>query len=92
MNCATGPVEMCESLRHFSDHARTPISALPNAGLPSVVEGRMHYDLTPDDLARHLEGFVTELGVAVIGGCCGTTPDHLRHVVDTCAGLDTGPA
>ncbi len=54
MNCATGPVEMHESLRHLSEHARTPISALPNAGLPSVVDGKMHYDLTPDALAEHL--------------------------------------
>ncbi len=47
----------------------------------------MHYDLSPEDLARHLASFVSELGVAVIGGCCGTTPHHLRHVVETCADL-----
>ena len=65
-----------------------PISALPNAGLPSVVDGKMHYDLTPDALAEHLSSFVTELGVSVIGGCCGTTPEHLAKVVAACAGLE----
>ncbi len=87
LNCATGPVEMHESLRYLSDHALTPVSALPNAGLPSVVDGRMHYDLTPDDLARHLRSFVEELGVSIVGGCCGTTPEHLRQVVGACGDL-----
>ncbi|MGC9963298.1 MAG: methionine synthase [Acidimicrobiales bacterium] len=87
MNCATGPVEMRESLHHLSEHSLTPISALPNAGLPSVVDGKMHYDLTPDALAAHLASFVTELGVTVIGGCCGTTPEHLARVVDACRDL-----
>ena len=87
MNCATGPVEMRESLRHLSEHAVTPIAALPNAGLPTVVDGRMHYDLSPDELAHHLKSFVTELGVSVIGGCCGTSPEHLRAVVQECGGL-----
>jgi 5-methyltetrahydrofolate--homocysteine methyltransferase len=91
MNCATGPVEMHESLRHLSEHARTPISALPNAGLPSVVDGKMHYDLTPDALAEHLSTFVTELGVSIIGGCCGTTPEHLAKVVAACAELEPAP-
>jgi len=87
MNCATGPVEMRESLRHLSEHALTIVSALPNAGLPSVVDGRMHYDLGPEELTRHLASFVSELGVGVIGGCCGTTPEHLRRVVEACADL-----
>ncbi len=87
INCATGPTEMHEHLRHLSAHARMPISCLPNAGLPSVVDGKMHYDLTPVQLADHMERFVTELGVSVIGGCCGTTPDHLRAVVERCADL-----
>ncbi|MHB8220260.1 MAG: methionine synthase [Acidimicrobiales bacterium] len=90
LNCATGPAEMGEALRHLSAHSRVPISSLPNAGLPSVVDGRMHYDLTPGDLADHLHRFVTELGVTAIGGCCGTTPAHLAAVVDACA--DAVPA
>ncbi|MDQ4089052.1 MAG: homocysteine S-methyltransferase family protein, partial [Actinomycetota bacterium] len=68
INCATGPTEMHEHLRHLSQHCRVPISCLPNAGLPSVVDGKMHYDLTPDQLAEHHARFVTELGVNVIGG------------------------
>jgi 5-methyltetrahydrofolate--homocysteine methyltransferase len=87
INCATGPVEMGEHLRHLSAHARMPISCIPNAGLPSVVDGHMHYDLTPEELAEHHARFVTELGVNVIGGCCGTTPAHLAAVVERCRDL-----
>src|SRR5580692_2174815 len=82
LNCATGPVEMYEPLRTLSDSAPMPLSCMPNAGLPSVVDGHMHYDLTPEALAEHLSKFVTECGVQVVGGCCGTTPEHLRQVVD----------
>ncbi len=87
LNCATGPAEMFEPLRHLSAHAPLPISCLPNAGLPSVVDGAMHYDLTPDQLADFHRQFVTELGVSVIGGCCGTTPAHLAAVVAACRDL-----
>src|SRR5665213_607962 len=82
LNCATGPVEMYEPLRTLSETAPMPLSCLPNAGLPSVVEGKMHYDLTPEGLAEHLSKFVTEYGVAAVGGCCGTTPEHLARVVE----------
>jgi len=88
LNCATGPAEMGEALRHLSQHAGTPVSAQPNAGLPSVVDGKMHYDLSPQSLAEHLSRFVTELGVTVIGGCCGTTPQHLQAVVERCRELE----
>jgi len=84
INCATGPAEMGEHLRYLSQHARMPISCLPNAGLPSVVDGRMHYDLGDDELAAHLARFVDELGVRVIGGCCGTTPASIRRIVEVC--------
>ena len=82
LNCATGPVEMYEPLRTLSESAPMPISCLPNAGLPSVVDGKMHYDLTPDQLAEHLSKFVSEYGLQVVGGCCGTTPEHLARVVE----------
>jgi 5-methyltetrahydrofolate--homocysteine methyltransferase len=82
MNCATGPAEMIEHLRHLSHHARTYLSCLPNAGLPSVVDGHTHYDLTPGELADAHERFVSEFGVNIVGGCCGTTPEHLQAVVD----------
>ena len=87
VNCATGPAEMHEAIRYLSGHSRVPISVLPNAGLPSVVEGKMHYDLSPDDLAAHLHRFVSEYGVAAVGGCCGTTPEHLRAVVEALHGV-----
>lgn len=84
INCATGPSEMSEHLRYLSQHSDIPIACMPNAGLPSVVDGKMHYDLTPDQLAEYQHRFITELGVTIVGGCCGTTPEHLRKVVETC--------
>src|SRR3954470_10178697 len=87
LNCATGPAEMTEHLRHLSQHARMPISCIPNAGLPSVVDGEMHYDLTPDQLADFHARFISDLGVRVVGGCCGTTPEHLRAFVERCRDL-----
>ena len=90
MNCATGPAEMTEHLRYLAQHARTYLSALPNAGLPSVVDGHTHYDLTPDALAEAHERFVNEFGLNIVGGCCGTTPEHLAQVV-TRLGRDRAP-
>ena len=91
INCATGPAEMSEHLRYLSASSRIPISCLPNAGMPSVVDGKMHYDLTPDQLAEYHHRHVTELGITIIGGCCGTTPAHLKAVVDACADLEVVP-
>jgi len=91
LNCATGPAEMFEPLRHLTGHATLPVACLPNAGLPSVVDGAMHYDLQPSQLADFHRQFVSEFGVSVIGGCCGTTPDHLAAVVDACADLVPAP-
>ena len=91
LNCATGPVEMYEPLRTLSETAPVPLSCLPNAGLPSVVEGKMHYDLTPEGLAEHLSKFVSEYGVAVVGGCCGTTPEHLSRVIEAVRPLTRAP-
>ncbi|MDQ3293621.1 MAG: methionine synthase [Actinomycetota bacterium] len=88
VNCATGPTEMSEHLRYLSQHARVPIACLPNAGLPSVVDGKMHYDLTPEGLAEHHARFVRDFGVRIVGGCCGTTPAHLKAVVDACRDLE----
>ncbi|HEX5614881.1 MAG TPA: homocysteine S-methyltransferase family protein, partial [Acidimicrobiia bacterium] len=82
MNCATGPGEMTEHLRYLARHARTYLSCLPNAGLPEVVDGQTCYSLTPGALADAHERFVTEFGLNIVGGCCGTTPEHLRTVVE----------
>ena len=87
LNCATGPAEMSEHLRYLSQRSLVPISVLPNAGLPSVVDGQMHYDLTPEELAEHHARFVSEYGVTAVGGCCGTTPAHLAAVVERCKSL-----
>ena len=88
LNCSTGPVEMYEPVRYLAEHSLLPISTIPNAGLPSVVDGEMHYDLDPEGLASHLHTFVTELGVAVVGGCCGTTPEHLKLLVERVGQLE----
>jgi 5-methyltetrahydrofolate--homocysteine methyltransferase len=91
INCATGPAEMQEHLRYLSQHAPMPISVLPNAGLPSVVDGRTHYDLTPAELAEFHRHHVTDLGIGIVGGCCGTTPEHLRMVVEAVKDLSPAP-
>ena len=82
LNCATGPQEMMEHIRYLSRHCRTPISCMPNAGLPRMEGGYARYLFTPDELAAFHKTFVEEHGVSVIGGCCGTTPAHLKRVVE----------
>ncbi|MET9721773.1 methionine synthase [Streptomyces zaomyceticus] len=86
LNCATGPAEMTEHLRHLSRHARIPISVMPNAGLPVLTSDGAHYPLSPAELADAQEVFVREYGPALVGGCCGTTPEHLREIVDRVRG------
>jgi 5-methyltetrahydrofolate--homocysteine methyltransferase len=82
MNCGTGPKHMTESIRYICENSPLPVSVLPNAGLPSVVEGKMHYDETPESFTAQLVHFASDFGANVVGGCCGTTPDHLRLVVE----------
>lgn len=80
LNCATGPAEMSEHLRYLSRHARIPVSVMPNAGLPQLGPNGAEYPLQPDELASALSTFVGEFGLAFVGGCCGTTPEHIRQV------------
>ncbi|MBF6048627.1 methionine synthase [Streptomyces sp. NRRL B-1677] len=87
LNCATGPAEMSEHLRYLSRHARTRVSAMPNAGLPVLGKDGAHYPLSPAELADAHETFVREYGLSLVGGCCGTTPEHLRQVVERVRGL-----
>ncbi|WP_167175808.1 methionine synthase [Saccharomonospora amisosensis] len=87
MNCATGPAEMSEHLRVLSDHARVPISVMPNAGLPELGPNGAVYPLRPEELAEALAGFVTEFGARLVGGCCGTTAEHVRAVREAVADL-----
>lgn len=81
MNCATGPAEMSEHLRQLSLHSAVPLSCMPNAGLPVLGGDGPRYDLGPDELASALGRFAREYGVKLVGGCCGTTPEHLERVV-----------
>ncbi|MDH6625479.1 5-methyltetrahydrofolate--homocysteine methyltransferase, partial [Streptomyces sp. LBL] len=82
LNCATGPAEMSEHLRYLARHSRIHLSCMPNAGLPVLTKDGAHYPLTASELADAQEGFVRDYGLSLIGGCCGTTPEHLRQVVE----------
>jgi len=87
LNCATGPAEMSEHLRQLAKHSRIPLSVMPNAGLPELRSGGAVYPLTPEELATALAGFVTEFGVRLVGGCCGTTREHIAAVAQAVAEL-----
>jgi 5-methyltetrahydrofolate--homocysteine methyltransferase len=88
LNCATGPKEMNDAVRYLANNAPKEISVLPNAGLPENVGGVAHYRLSPKDLAEWHKKFITEYGVRIVGGCCGTTPVHIKAVADLCANLE----
>ncbi|MFJ9817239.1 methionine synthase [Streptomyces sp. NPDC101151] len=87
LNCATGPAEMSEHLRYLARNARIPLSCMPNAGLPVLGKDGAHYPLTAPELADAQETFVREYGLSLVGGCCGTTPEHLRQVVERVRGV-----
>jgi len=87
MNCATGPKEMSEHVRVLADSSPMPIFVMPNAGLPENVGGRAHYHLSPEDLVHHLSHFVNDFGVNVVGGCCGTTKEHIRQLAQAVGNL-----
>ncbi|WAL93135.1 methionine synthase [Streptomyces sp. Je 1-369] len=91
LNCSTGPAEMSEHLRYLARHSRIPLLCMPNAGLPVLTKGGAHFPLDPDGLADAQENFVRDYGLSLVGGCCGTTPEHLRQVVERVRGL-TPPA
>jgi len=82
VNCGTGPKDMYEPVRKFFKYSPFYISVLPNAGFPKLKNGNYIYDLSPEEFSHHLEIFVKDYGVRLIGGCCGTTSDHLKAVVD----------
>ena len=88
INCATGPKEMNDAVRFLGHNSAKPVSVLPNAGLPENVGGEAVYHLTSDELADYHARFISEYGVRIVGGCCGTTPEHLKSVVDRCANLE----
>jgi len=80
MNCATGPIEMEENLRALCGAFRGHVFAMPNAGIPENIGGRSCYRLTPDEMEEWMSRFVSEYGVRLIGGCCGTTPEHIARL------------
>src|SRR6201988_5568244 len=86
LNCATGLAELSEHLRYLSQHAQIPVSVMPNAGLPVLGAKGAEYPLQPDELAEALSGFVSEYGLSLVGGCCGTTPEHIRKVAEAISG------
>ncbi|MDH3253234.1 MAG: dihydropteroate synthase, partial [Ignavibacteria bacterium] len=87
MNCATGPKEMSDHVRVLSASSPKPIFVMPNAGIPENVGGHAHYTLTPEELVQFLHHFVTDLGVSIVGGCCGTTKEHIRQLAEAVGGL-----
>src|SRR5579862_8103003 len=93
LNCSTGPEHMREPVRFLAEHATRPVSVIPNAGLPlNTGTGDAIYPLEPAPLAAALSEFVRDFGVRIVGGCCGTTPEHLSAVVASVRGLSTPAA
>src|SRR6195952_5807327 len=88
LNCATGPAEMTEHLRHLAEYSQIPLSCMPNAGLPVLGKNGAEYPLSPKELADAHDRFTVEYGLSLVGGCCGTTPEHLRQVVERVRGRE----
>ncbi len=86
INCSTGPKPMAGHLKTLATNWDRLISVMPNAGMPRVENGAVFYDLSPKELATHLRNFITDLDVNIVGGCCGTTPEHLRAVSGVVSG------
>ncbi len=82
MNCATGPQQMAENVRYLCQNSKFPVSVIPNAGIPENVGGHAVFKETPESLSKELAHFARDLGVSIVGGCCGTTPAHLKAVVE----------
>jgi 5-methyltetrahydrofolate--homocysteine methyltransferase len=91
LNCATGPAEMSEHLRYLARHATMLLSCMPNAGLPELTADGARYPLTPDELADAHDTFTREFGLSLVGGCCGSTPEHIRRLVERVGAAPKGP-
>ncbi|MEU8795844.1 methionine synthase [Streptomyces sp. NPDC048643] len=90
LNCSTGPAEMSEHLRYLTRHSRIPLLCMPNAGLPVLTKDGAHFPLDAKGLADAQENFVRDYGLSLVGGCCGTTPEHLRQLVERVNGVAPG--
>jgi 5-methyltetrahydrofolate--homocysteine methyltransferase len=86
LNCATGPTEMSEHLRYLAAHSALPLSCMPNAGLPELTSDGAYYPVQPAELADAHETFTREFGLTLVGGCCGTTPEHMAELSRRVAG------
>jgi len=91
INCSLGPEQMTTTVEKMSQYSKLPISVVPNAGMPESENGQTVFRLTPEDLAQHLKHFVADYGVNIVGGCCGTTPEHIRLVSETIKGITPVP-
>lgn len=91
LNCATGPSDMVSHIRYLGHNWPNRISCMPNQGLPEVVDGKTHYPMTPEDFVHHMRQFVEQDGVSIVGGCCGTTPEHIRQLAVACSDLSPAP-
>src|SRR2546421_1031426 len=86
LNCAFGPYDLAESTRYIAEHWPRFVSVLPNAGLPVMVEGKSHFPMGPADFTKGMMRFVDDFGVNIVGGCCGTMPEHLKMLIDALGG------
>ncbi len=91
LNCATGPEDMREHVRYLSEQSPKPISVIPNAGIPQMVDGESSYPLSPEELADAHREFASDLGVGIVGGCCGCTPEHMAAVVEAVRDISPAP-
>lgn len=82
LNCAFGPTELSDSIKHIAAEWPRLVSILPNAGLPIYVEGKAHFPMNPTDFTKGMMRFVDDFGVNIVGGCCGTMPEHLKELCD----------
>ena len=87
LNCATGPADMESHIRYLSHNWPARISCIPNQGLPEIIDGQTTYPLKPAEYAAHMKHFIENQGVNIVGGCCGTTPEHIRTLVETVGSL-----
>src|SRR5438874_146698 len=91
LNCSTGPEDMRDAIRFLGEHSPLPVHCIPNAGLPlQGPEGETIFPEEPDPLANTLQEFVERYGVSIVGGCCGTTPDHIRAIAERVKGREAG--
>ncbi|RMG04551.1 MAG: methionine synthase, partial [Acidobacteria bacterium] len=91
MNCGTGPDQMTENVKYLCENSPFPVSVLPNAGLPEVRDGKQFYTETPENFAKKIEHFAKDFGANIVGGCCGTTPAHLKLVVEKMQSISPKP-